>query len=252
VFYSSAQPGVDTVVGLYFAEGHYKVTEEHKVFINSLLGDKNFKVKLIRGFADTKGDTSYNLNLSSRRASAVYKYLLENNFADSTVTTEYYGERNLGKPYPYNERKVEIVLKRLANPAKDSVDSSVTVSRKELTEIYFVPDQAIIEPASYPSINEMAETLKEYRGCRFEVIGHVNFTIPEGVKKGAGTDEFIQKLSDDRAKAVYDIFIEKGIAAKDMKYRGAGNSQMIYKNPKNEEEKRKNMRVEILVFCNNK
>ena len=34
-----------------------------------------------------------------------------------------------------------------------------------------------------------------------------------------------------------------------MTYKGVGNSQMVYKDPKNDEEKRKNMRVEILIYC---
>jgi len=34
-----------------------------------------------------------------------------------------------------------------------------------------------------------------------------------------------------------------------MTFKGVGNSQMVFKNPKNDEEKRKNMRVEILIAC---
>jgi len=34
-----------------------------------------------------------------------------------------------------------------------------------------------------------------------------------------------------------------------MTHKGVGNSQIVFKDPKNDQEKRKNMRVEILISC---
>lgn len=58
-----------------------------------------------------------------------------------------------------------------------------------------------------------------------------------------------QRLSEERAKTIYDFLIERGVPFQSMTFKGVGNSQMIFNNPKNDEEKRRNMRVEILISC---
>ena len=59
-----------------------------------------------------------------------------------------------------------------------------------------------------------------------------------------------QKLSEERARAIFELLAGYGIPKNVMSYRGVGNTQMLFKHPKYEEEMRKNMRVEILIFCN--
>jgi outer membrane protein OmpA-like peptidoglycan-associated protein len=57
----------------------------------------------------------------------------------------------------------------------------------------------------------------------------------------------VKKLSKDRAKAVNDYLINKGIDASRLSYKGYGNSKMIYKNPMNEKQNEENRRVEIKI-----
>jgi len=50
------------------------------------------------------------------------------------------------------------------------------------------------------------------------------------------------------AKAVYQYLIDFGIPATKISYRGVGNSQPIIVSPKNDEERRRNMRVEVFII----
>ena len=58
----------------------------------------------------------------------------------------------------------------------------------------------------------------------------------------------MNELSAARARLIYEILIDKGIPAERMFWKGMGNTEMIFPNAGIEEEKRKNMRVEILIL----
>ena len=58
----------------------------------------------------------------------------------------------------------------------------------------------------------------------------------------------MNQLSLDRARVVYEMLVERGLPAEKMIFKGYGNTEMIYPDAVTDEEKRKNMRVEILVL----
>lgn len=95
-----------------------KVTENHLVcFFNyddyQILGTTDFsklleKVKytsvVIKGYADTTGDTYYNQSLSQNRADAVREYLIGNGVKESAVTATGYGESSQHSTKAENRR----------------------------------------------------------------------------------------------------------------------------------------------------
>jgi OmpA-OmpF porin, OOP family len=92
----------------------------------------------------------------------------------------------------------------------------------ELTEdIHFEFDKAVIQPVSYPILKELAQVLKEYPDLRIRV---------EGNTDSVGSDEYNQKLSDRRAKAVRDFLIGVGIAGERMQSIGRGETNPIASN----------------------
>ena len=92
----------------------------------------------------------------------------------------------------------------------------------ELTEeIHFEFDKAVIQPVSYPILKELAQVLREYPDLRIRV---------EGNTDSVGSDEYNQKLSDRRAKAVRDYLIGLGIAADRMQTIGRGEGNPIASN----------------------
>jgi outer membrane protein OmpA-like peptidoglycan-associated protein len=65
----------------------------------------------------------------------------------------------------------------------------------------------------------------------------------EGHTSDEGDAAFNQKLSENRAKAVVDFLISKGIAADRLEYEGKGSSEPL--DPNNREV---NRRTEIIVL----
>lgn len=80
----------------------------------------------------------------------------------------------------------------------------------------------------------MAEILKS-RAYKIEISGHSDNT---------GTDELNDRLSQQRAEAVRNYLIGKGIAAETMTAKGYGKRKPIADND-TEEGRKKNRRVEI-------
>lgn len=253
-FTSFSQQNHDLKLELFFDVNKSAVTTHHLTLIDSAIISQNLVVTAIKGFADSTGGISANMELSRKRALAAYKYLKEKHHADS-ISIEYFGEQHAaGKEMFYN-RRVEICFKTTVSEEKNSVpgnkidDTLAITDRYELTNIYFIPDKAVVDPASFFAVDDAANYLKHFPGCKFEIVGHVNYVLPASVMNNPKALEPVLKLSEERAKTVYDLLVERNIPVESMTFKGAGNSQMVFKDPKNDEEKRKNMRVEILISC---
>ena len=254
LYSSYTQQGRNSNLNLFFELNKYDLTNKHLLSIDSALTNKKVTITCIKGFADSTGANSYNLELSRKRAWTIYKYLKNQHYTDS-VNIEYFGEHHSsGKDISY-ERRVEICFKESSqeeknNPSENNIADTLAITEKyELANIYFIPDKAIIDPASFFAVDDAAKYLKRFPGCRFEIVGHVNYVLPPSVMNNPKAAEPAIKLSEERAKAVYDLLAERDIPIESMTHKGVGNSQMVFKNPKNDEEKRKNMRVEILISC---
>lgn len=245
-------------LNLFFDVNKYEINDRHKAQLKELF-NKNVIITCIKGYADSTGTLAHNKILSRQRAEEVLKYL--NKAIKISISPEFFGEQHsAGKELDF-DRRVEICFEenKIANeikPVNDSEieqkkDSLISIPEKyELSNIYFVPDRAIIEPWSFYAVDDAAKYLKRFPNCKFEIVGHVNYVIPPSLANNPKAIEPAQKLSEERAKTVYDLLIERGIPASSMTHKGAANTQMIYKDPKDDDEKRKNMRVEILIYCN--
>jgi len=249
-FYSQQDPA--SKLNLFFDVNKFVLTKTHQMLIDSALIGKQLTITHIKGFADSTGNSTYNMDLSRKRAWAVYNYLNNQPHSDS-ITVEYFGEEHAdGSDISY-DRRVEIFysisIPRQQTPLTNNNADTLTVTEKyEITNIYFIPDKPIVDPVSFFAVDDAAEYLKKFPECKFEIVGHVNNVMPPS-EANTKALEPVRKLSEERAKAIYDLMMERGIPAERMTYKGVGNSQMAIKNPKNDEEKRKNMRVEILISC---
>ncbi len=74
----------------------------------------------------------------------------------------------------------------------------------DLRGVNFDFDKSTLRPDAVAILNEAIEVLKKYPELKVEVAGHTD---------SKGTDEYNQKLSDRRAKAVYDYLTSNGIDA---------------------------------------
>ncbi len=241
-------------MNLFFDINKYDLTNEHLMLIDSAVISKKLTITCIKGFADSTGTNSYNIELSRKRAAAVYTYFKSKHYIDS-VNIEYFGEQQATGKDIFYDRRVEIGFKESIHEEKNSyienniADTLAITEKYELSNIYFIPDKAIIDPASFFAVDDAAKYLKHFPGCKFQIVGHVNYVMPPSVMNNPKAVEPAIKLSEARAKTVYELLAERDIPIESMTFKGVGNSQMVFKNPKNDEEKRKNMRVEILISC---
>ncbi len=111
----------------------------------------------------------------------------------------------------------------------------------KIENLQFTAQSAMIDAQSYPSLDEMYGFLSANPNLIVEIGGHTNLVIDEDMGK---------KLSTDRAQAVADYFIKKGIDGSRLKIRGYGKSQPIV-NAISPEANRKNQRVEIKILSTN-
>jgi outer membrane protein OmpA-like peptidoglycan-associated protein len=138
----------------------------------------------------------------------------------------------------------------------DSVNGLVTgevvtlrpIKKLQFQNILFIPDKPILEQSSFAVVDKLAAELKKYPAAYFEIRGHVN--LPKYFRGQNDTIYLgqMQALSFNRAKEIFEMLAERGISRDRMRYRGMGNTNMLFPNPRNEAEMRKNMRVEVIVY----
>jgi outer membrane protein OmpA-like peptidoglycan-associated protein len=107
-----------------------------------------------------------------------------------------------------------------------------------LKNIFFDFAKATLRKSSNAELNRLANILEEYPKMRIRIIGHTD---------SVGSKSYNQKLSEDRAKAVADYLIKKGVAEDRLEYLGAGESMPIATNS-TEEGRQQNRRIEFEIL----
>ncbi|HMP13230.1 MAG TPA: OmpA family protein [Saprospiraceae bacterium] len=110
-----------------------------------------------------------------------------------------------------------------------------------LDNLYFEVNKAVITNGSYAVLDEIYAFLSRNPEVIVEIGGHTN---------GVCDDEYCNRLSTNRAKAVYDYIVKKGIDKNRLQYKGYGRRQPIADN-NTPDGRRKNQRVEIKVLSFN-
>ncbi len=96
----------------------------------------------------------------------------------------------------------------------------------------------VIKPVSYTKLDNIIQTMQEYPNAKFAIEGHTD---------NVGSDEANQTLSESRAYAVRQYFVDKGIDPSRLTFKGFGESR-----PRDTNEtaagRTKNRRVEIRLI----
>jgi len=104
--------------------------------------------------------------------------------------------------------------------------------------INFDFDSAEIKPEFLPKIKEVVEFLKANPAYKAEIQGHTD---------SIGSAAYNKKLSEKRAKAVYEVMVKMGIDPSRLTYVGYGEERPIADNS-TPEGRAKNRRVEVHLY----
>ena len=107
-----------------------------------------------------------------------------------------------------------------------------------LRGVNFDTGKATLKKSSYPYLADLVEYMTVKTACVIELSGHTD---------DVGDDEDNRVLSEDRAKAVRDYLVSKGVDAKRIIPKGYGESQPIAPN-KSPEGRRVNRRTEVRII----
>ncbi|MBD2699757.1 PD40 domain-containing protein [Spirosoma sp. BT702] len=108
-----------------------------------------------------------------------------------------------------------------------------------LENIYYDLDKYNIRPDAALELDKLVAILQDNPTLKIELGSHTDTRA---------SDAYNQKLSQNRAKSAVEYIVSKGIAAERMTYKGYGESVLIVKSAKTEEEHQRNRRTEFKIL----
>lgn len=120
--------------------------------------------------------------------------------------------------------------------APDYSEGSVFI----LKNIFFEFDKSTLLQQSYNELQNLLTILRGHPKMKIEIGGHTD---------GRGSVDYNMRLSENRAQAVFQYLVTKGIDPKRLAHKGYGKSRPIDTNT-TEEGRANNRRVEITILSN--
>lgn len=107
-----------------------------------------------------------------------------------------------------------------------------------LKNIFFETDKYDLKPTSQAELNKLVDLLNENPEMKIEIGGHTD---------NVGSKDYNQKLSENRAKSVFEYLIQKGITKERLSYKGYNFEQPVTTND-TPEGRAQNRRTEFKVI----
>ncbi|MFW5440400.1 MAG: TolC family outer membrane protein [Methylophilaceae bacterium] len=164
-------------------------------------GDLLNKLDVVRGDLPDLGDADYTENYSVCQAASPEMIKV-----DKTSLVE-------AKP------RSEANEKMLANKEPEKI----VLSDKVVPDVQFETNSAVIKAVSFPVLDNAVKTLNEWGDANVEVAGHTD-------RRNTSSAKYNQRLSENRAKAVSDYLVQKGIDAQRLTVKGYGFDEPVAEN----------------------
>ena len=113
-----------------------------------------------------------------------------------------------------------------------------SVGRIVFVNIEFDYNKATIRPESAPLVQDVADAMQRYPEMTMEIRGHTD---------DQGAEDYNLELSEERAEAVADFLVEKGVDRSRLSVRGYGETNPLVAND-SEENRRRNRRTEFVIL----
>lgn len=137
----------------------------------------------------------------------------------------------------YQDRQERALRDRMAGTGVDVVRNGDNITLNMPSNITFAFNSANLDSQFYPVLDNVASTLREYNQTIVEVAGHTD---------SIGSDAVNQRLSEQRAAAVGNYLMTKGLVRDRFILTGAGKTRPIATND-TEAGRAQNRRVEITL-----
>jgi outer membrane protein OmpA-like peptidoglycan-associated protein len=204
-------------------------------------------IQKIYGYTDQQGDETYNQGLSEKRVKYVYEQLKAANINVESAEEKGFGESESTALNNSRDRKVVIYFAKPAiQPVPAAPDLTKQVSdakvgdKIRLDNVNFHKNSDVVLDTSKPVMDELLKIMKANPKLKIQIQGHVCCMA-----------ETTAKISEKRAKTVYNFLVKKGINKNRLSYTSFGNTRPIYSIPEQTEEERiANRRVEIEIVAN--
>lgn len=143
-------------------------------------------------------------------------------------------ERTNGEPF-----LLDIPLQPIPPVAEAGTESQPVAEKPViLNNVFFETASAKLKPTSRAELDRLKKMMEDNPQLRIRIDGHTD---------NVGQEADNQRLSEERAKAVYDYLVDAGIAAERLEYKGFGESQPIAGN-ETEEGRQRNRRTEFVII----
>lgn len=200
----------------------------------------NATVVSLSGYCDSVGTSERNQILSEWRANAVKVIFIQKGIdVKSTLAAGKNETLEFGDTEFFRNRRVDIVTSRpeekKMSVLKEKIIQAEAGDLIRLENISFIGGTPIPLPVSRPVLDELYQVMAENPTLEISIEGHICCSR---------NDE--EDLSGQRAKAIYDFLISKGIAAERMTWKGFGHTRPLTEE-RNASEQQMNRRVEIRV-----
>jgi len=227
---------IDSTIGVYFSKDSifyntkYKLNLKPQVSSKGVLENNSKGWFLVSGIYEAKGGEQF---IIIGRFNTIKPKIRKSEKPTQTQHGEklayYYIDDVSVCEIKNAEEKKEIII-----PVVKELEVNKTYVLKNLN---FETKSSVILPSSFAELDATVSFFKKNDSLKIELRGHTDNT---------GDEKSNQQLSEERAKAVADYFISKGIEAKRISYKGYGSSKPVAPND-TEEGKAKNRRVEFLI-----
>ncbi len=150
--------------------------------------------------------------------------------------------------YIFHSENINIPEQRMAtdplevvinlSPIKVTVESEEKPKPIVLNNIFFETGSAELLPTSDYELDRLYSLMTENKEMRIKIVGHTD---------NVGEESDNQLLSENRAKAVYQALVDKGIMSSRIKYEGKGELEPIANN-NTEKGRLQNRRTEFYIL----
>lgn len=150
---------------------------------------------------------------------------------------EYYGLHHVTVKLDLPRRAEPLLARGLYDVSQfgNLADTGDAITAK----VFFDFAQATLRSESNRTIDELVEYMERFPKLRIEIQGHTD---------NLGAEDYNQRLSENRAKAVMQALLDRGVESKRLRARGFGMSQPVAGND-TEEGRQKNRRTQFMIWA---